>query len=194
MPKAFRIGLDLDGIIYRWGDTASLLLEWEFGIILGEVETWDHIRDNITEHQWDWLWTEGMDRGLFRHGSVYRGGFEAIRELRQIGDIIVITHRPKSALRDTQDWLSFHRVNAPVVHLLFREESKSSVQPQCHLYIDDKIENCIDLAINTDGVVCLWERPWNETERFLLPQSVKIVNNWKDFLTIAKDVAWTIQK
>lgn len=194
--KHFRIAVDLDGVVYKWSDTARWLLLWKFGVEVGESQHWSYIEENVTEQQWAWLWQDdedgGIGRGLFRHGHCYKGSFEALKELDQIGDIVTITHRPKAALNDTLQWLAFHRVPTSAVHLLYREESKSSVQPHCQVYVDDKMENCIDLFENTEGLVCLWDRPWNQHQQKGMPKGIKIVHTWDEFVQLTKEKAWEL--
>lgn len=195
----FRIGVDLDGVVYNWTDTARFLLEWEFGISLGESMYWDHIKEQISDEQWAWLWNSekggGVERGLFRHGHCYRGSFETLKVLAELGDLVIITHRPKSAVLDTTQWLGFHGVPANEIHMMYRAERKSSIEPQCQIYVDDKVENCIDLRENTDAIVCLWDRPWNQQEQKAgLPQGIHVVNSWAAFRQWAnqaeKEATW----
>lgn len=194
MTANFRIGVDLDGVIYKWTETARFLLKWRFGVEVGESLHWDYIKEQITESQWLWLWQAdedgGVGRGLFRQGHCYKGSFETLKELSLLGDIVIITHRPKSAIPDTLDWLAFNKIPASTVHLMYREEPKSSVKPECQIYVDDKAENCIDLAENTDGLVCLWSRPWNAGDQKKLPKDIQIIDSWDRFLELAKEQAW----
>lgn len=200
MNRHFRIGIDLDGVIYRWSDTARFLLLNEFGIDVGESLHWDHIKDQITEDQWAWLWHHekelgGVGKGLFLHGNCFPGSFEALKELDTIGDITIITHRPKTAVIDTLRWLATHEVPAPGIHILYREEPKSSVKPECQIYVDDKADNCIDLMENTDGLVCLWARPWNTVDRENgLPEEIQVIDNWQTFIDLAKEQAWNLNR
>lgn len=195
--KRFRIGVDLDGVVYKWSDTARYLLKWKFGLEIGESLHWDYIVERCTDQQWKWLWEAdedgGIGRGLFRHGHCYKGSFEALKELDQLGDIVIITHRPKTALTDTLDWLSFQQVPASTVHVMYREEAKSSVKPECGIYVDDKASNVIDLHENTGGKVVLWNRPWNLAEQKTLSKEIEIINTWNDFIELTKEAAWQAQ-
>jgi len=160
---------------------------------IGESVHWNYIKDQITEQQWEWLWHDapdgGIGCGLFRHGHCYKGSFEAMKELDRIGDIVIITHRPKSAIKDTMEWISFNGIPASAVHLMYREEPKSFVKPECGIYVDDKVANCIDLSENTDGLACLWDRAWNRAEQKDLTKEVQIIDSWEKFLTLAKEKA-----
>ena len=165
-----RIGVDLDGVCYQWDKTARYMLR---EILPGSPYTkdgplgqpsahWDHIQEMVTPEHYRWLWTEGVRLGLFRHGHLFPGTIEAIRRLAEIGDVVVITHRPKSAVMDTLSWLSYQKLPLAGLHLLTGQEPKSTVRPECDFYIDDKYANCVDLAENTSAraVICM-ARSWS---------------------------------
>lgn len=162
-----RFGIDVDGVMYQWDKTARYMLRTEFGYSkdgpLGQPgDAWNSLQGLVTKDQWQWLWGTGVKQGLFRYGHLYSGTIEAIRTLNTLGDVVVITHRPRSAVQDTLDWLSYLRLPFQEVHMLTSGELKSRVTPHCQLYVDDKPENIIDFGKNTSGVPLLWRRPWNE--------------------------------
>lgn len=154
-----RIGVDLDGVLYRWDDTARHMLRERFGLELSESQAWDYIKDNVPEDAWRWLWTKGVHEGLFRHGSLYKGAADAMRRLCKEHDVVVITKRPRSAVRDTLAWLAYQRWEPREVHIV--EGSKTEVR-RCDVYVDDSWDNCNELATKfRDSAVLLWNRPWN---------------------------------
>ena len=186
-----RIGLDIDGCMYQWDKTARYMLRevlpdspYSHDGPLGRIsEHWDYIQKHVTAEHWKWLWTEGVRLGLFRHGHLFPGAVQAARALAEIGDVVAITHRPKAAVSDTLAWLSFQQLPLSGVHLLTGQEPKSTVHPQCDVYLDDKPENCVDLKDHTRGVVAVMSRPWNESwvnEDY----AIKRVYDWPEF------VAW----
>lgn len=186
--KAKRIGVDVDGVMYQWSKTARYMLrevlpnspyskDGPLGI---ESLSWNYIQENVDPLHWKWLWTEGVRLGLFRHGHLYPGTIQAIRRLADVGDIIIITHRPKAAVVDTMAWLSYQQLPIAGIHVLVNQEPKSTV-PQCDVYIDDKPENCEDLEKNTEGRVWMMNRPWNQASAF--PR----VYSWQDFEQRAND-------
>lgn len=172
-----RIGLDIDGVIYNWEKTARYMLRevlpdspyrsnydevHKGGFLYQESLSWDYIQEHVSKEHWNWLWNEGVKLGLFRHGHLYPGSIQAIRQLAEIGDVVLITHRPKQAVNDTLDWISFQRLPLAGVHLLTNQEPKSSVKPACDVYLDDKPENVTDLCRNSGAkMVGLVVRPWN---------------------------------
>src|SRR5688572_21456774 len=87
---------------------------------------WDYIKDNVKPEDEDWLWRDGVKLGLFRYGHLYSGAIEGVRELATIGDIVVITKRPKSAVQDTLDWLSYLKLPFAEIHMLHEPGAKKS--------------------------------------------------------------------
>lgn len=169
-----RFGMDLDGVIYNWASVALFLLNHRFGLDLDASKwtSYNWLERNVPEECLEWLWTEGVRRGMFRHGHVYRGSIESLREISDIADVIVISHRPTSlhgevdeeirriAVDDTTAWLAFHRIPHTEVHLLTRREPKSTIR--CDVYLDDSPVVTEDLCRNApSSTTLLWDRPWN---------------------------------
>lgn len=177
-----RIGIDIDGVMYQWSKTARYMLRQVLpnspytkdGPMGTESTHWGYIPDHVSKEHWDWLWKEGVQLGLFRHGHMYPGTIQAIRRLAKVGEIIVITHRPKQAVTDTMAWLSFQQLPLSGIHVLTNQEPKSTVVPYCDFYIDDKPENCVDLC--HVGMAYLMDREWNQHSDFPFR-----VRSWTDF-------------
>jgi hypothetical protein len=155
-----RIALDLDGVVYDWGGTVRYLIEQHHGIVLEESTHWTYVQDNVPPHVWRWLWKEGVEEhGLFRYGKLYKGAIDGIKTLAGLGKLEVVTHRPRSALKDTLRFVEnlpdvFHGV-----HILTEQQPKSSVG--CDVYIDDNPAVFDDvLAAGKRAVVV--DRLWNE--------------------------------
>ena len=128
---------------------------------------------------------------MFRHGHLYTGAIEAIRDLATFAEVSVITHRPKKAVTDTLAWLAFQALPLSGVHLLTNEEPKSSVRPGFDAYLDDRPENVIDLCENSGArMVGLMVRPWNENyRRSMVPEPerkglpfAERVKTWSQFV------------
>jgi uncharacterized HAD superfamily protein len=149
--KKLRLGLDLDGCLYRWGEFP------------GESLDYDWIKNHVTPESWQWLWTEGVEKhGLFRYGSLYKGTRQLLEVLEPLYDSVIITSRPSSAVHDTLEWLSFQKIPTSEIHVVGVGKPKSQIQPECDVYLDDAVHNCEDLLINTAGLVVMPDRPWNQ--------------------------------
>lgn len=188
-----RIGLDIDGVMYQWDKTARYMLRNVLpnspykGCLRDESPSWDFIEKSVQPEHWRWLWTEGVRLGLFRHGHLYPGTIEAVRRLAELGDVIVITHRPKSAVHDTLDWLAYQRLPISGVHLLTNGEPKSDVRPHCDIYLDDRLENVSELVAARAGIVCLRMQPWNKTRPREHTYDPIPVPGWDEFIHIVEE-------
>ena len=190
-----RIGVDVDGVMYKWSKTARYMLREMLpgspytreGPMGQEADRWDYIKDNVAPEHWKWLWTEGVRLGLFRHGHIIKGAIEGVNALATDGhDVVIITHRPKAAVTDTLQWLAFANFPLAGVHILTDQQPKSTVP--CDVYIDDKPENVIDMAtVSGVKLVALYDAPWNQ--KFVLsPEGwpIKRVRSWKEFIRLVR--------
>jgi len=163
-----RIAVDLDGVLYEWSKTARWMLRNIRGCtdpaLRWESEYWSYIPDHVSKEDWSWLWSEGVRLGLFRHGHVTTGGMEGVKALKAAGHTLVVaTHRPPDALRDTLSWLDHNFGSAEPypwsgIYYLSNEEPKTIVD--AHILIDDKPENVAQWT-EAGRVACLFARPWN---------------------------------
>lgn len=203
MSNRLRFGIDIDGVMYMFDKTARYMLRTEKGYTRDQLgrpsRYWNEIKDIVSNNDWQWLWTGGVKNGLFRYGHLFTGSIEAIRELNELGDCVVMTHRPRNAVQDTLDWLSYLNLPFMEVHLMTNGEQKSAVK--CDLYVDDKPENCVDFNDNTNGIPLLWTREsngdWDEDsgtfvgdrqEAIVIKKESRIyrIETWKEVIDFAK--------
>lgn len=187
-----RIGIDLDGVCYQWTKTARYMLReilpnspyHKHGPLGQECSKWDYIKDHVSKEHNDWLWKEGVELGLFRHGHLFPGTIKALRALAKYGRLVAITQRPHRASEDTFAWINFHRLPFREVHIL-QGEPKTEVA-QCDVYIDDRPKNCIELKTAfSDSTVCIPDRPWNQEFSACASGCVRTYS-WDEFVQIAK--------
>lgn len=158
-----RIGLDIDGVLYPFERVARRILKAVKDVDVPESDGWDAIQRHVTADDWDWLWTEGLDYGLFRHGVPYAGAQNGIGELKRLGHVALITARPYRAISDTYAWLL--RYGFTTSELRVVQGPKSEVLPHADVYIDDAPHVVSDLALNTGADVICFGRPWNASVR-----------------------------
>lgn len=111
-----RIALDCDEVLYSWERTARYLLRncypepiYGVGLDLSKPFTQWSIPDTIGEEPYRWLFDEGVQLGLFRHGHVITGAMLGVRALKAAGhELVVVTHRPENGVQDTLAWIDFH--------------------------------------------------------------------------------------
>jgi 5'(3')-deoxyribonucleotidase len=162
-----RIALDLDGVCYEWEKTARYMLRRKRMLenqpipleLMRESDSWDAIEHAVTAAEWAWLWSEGVKEGLFRYGHCCRGAIEGVHALSEIGDVIIVTSRPPSAVRDTLAWLTFMFDKTPLAGIHFTGiESKSAIFAD--VYIDDGAHNIVSLRAQGKRVIAVM-RAWN---------------------------------
>lgn len=187
-----KLGIDVDGVLYKWSKTARYLLREALpnspykvaGHPLHTESThWGYIEEHVSKAHWRWVWTEGVRLGLFRHGHIIKGAMEGMRALADDGhDLFIITHRPKAAVTDTLQWLAFCDFKLAGVHILTDQQPKSTVK--CDVYVDDKPDNVEDLVANTDArLVALFDAPWNQGHE---EPGVTRVANWAEFVNLVR--------
>lgn len=166
MLKA-RLGLDVDGVLYPWEETARAAILDEFGIALDYSTHWDDIKNSITDPVWQWIWNKNGGLGrIFSIGEPFRGTFSATYKLSQIADIVIITSTPKDAIWERLSWLDRNGFDFSEIHITMQ---KKSLVPRCDVYIDDAPHNIEDLRQFKESTIIVWDRPWN--------QNVKCVGN-----------------
>jgi hypothetical protein len=159
--RKIRLGLDIDGVIYKWPETARYLLLTHWG--LENVSFEGRIENHIPAEINAWLWSEGVkDHGLFRYGSIYKGSREFLAKIEPFCDNVIITRRPFNAIPDTLDWLAYQKLPTAEIHIVGPNKSKSEVTPHCDVYLDDEIGNVNDFLENTKARVIMPDRPWNQ--------------------------------
>lgn len=161
--RKLRLGLDLDGVIYNWSNTARFLLGEYRNEFPGESQNYDWIKDHISKESWDWLWGPGVkEHGLFRYGNLYKGAREFLLQIEPMFDCVVITSRPPSAVLDTMDWLAYQQLPVGEVHIVGHGADKSTVLPHCEIYLDDAIHNAEDIMVKTNALMVMPDKPWNQ--------------------------------
>jgi 5'(3')-deoxyribonucleotidase len=119
-------------------------------------DTWNAPDQFTTQEDRNWAWSEGLKLGLFRYGHIVKGAVDGVRELAKLGDIQVVTHRPKQAARDTFAFLAY--VDFPIAGVTVTQGPKSEVG--CDVYIDDG-PHVIEELESAGKEVVVFDRPYN---------------------------------
>lgn len=163
-----RVGFDLDGVLYNFGDSVKRYLDH-----VGQSDVWKS--GPTPEPYWDfykdWGWTskqfvdfcnEGADAGFIFQGPAREGASEAVNAIKEMGHTIhIVTDRgfgscPSVSHSATSRWLREH--NIPYDSLTFTAD-KTVVR--LDYMIEDKLENYD--ALEKSGVrTYLINRAWNK--------------------------------
>ena len=163
-----RCGLDLDNVIYDWEGHARWLLRTWWDIDLPVSTDYDMIRQRIGRERWDWLFDDGVSKfGLFSGGPILKDAAIILPEIALTHDVVVLTRRPRSAIRDTYDWLHRHMIHPSELVILHDVPGKgdaitrAKADVECDWYVDDSPAEVEDLDRRGKDVY-LMDRPWNQ--------------------------------
>ncbi|MGH7795129.1 MAG: 5' nucleotidase, NT5C type [Candidatus Binatia bacterium] len=101
-------------------------------------------------------------------------------------DLVFITHRWVRDNYDihqiTCDWLRRHGLRRPVVY--FTQEKKSALirKSGIQLFVDDRHENCEDVATATDAVGLMPHRPYNQAFSHPRVRRIRELDELRDHL------------
>lgn len=162
-----RVGFDLDGVGFNFGDSCHRYLE-----ATGRGHLWKSgpTPDPFWDWYKDWGWTTeqflefchaGADAGYIFSGPVREGFVETVDRVVEMGhEVIIITDRsfgrtPSVSERLTVDWLHDH--NIWYDELVFSPDK--TVVPT-DLFVEDKLTN-YDALVAAGTKAYLLNRPWN---------------------------------
>ena len=104
--------------------------------------------------------------------------WDAISRLSRAGRVVFITHRMQQERFDitelTRQWLHNHGVDEPVVHVTSEKKSQLIHAMSLQCFVDDRHENCEDIATQTTAQAFLLHRPYNRD--FSHPKVQRIAN------------------
>ena len=104
--------------------------------------------------------------------------WEALEGLSRKRELVFITHRYERETYDinqvTSEWLRRHGISRPVVH--FTQDSKANLVEKLRvkLFVDDRQENCQDVAEKTQAAVFMPHRLYNQS--FIHPRVKRIMH------------------
>jgi hypothetical protein len=170
-----RVGIDLDGVLYNFGDSVHRYLKsigkgdlWKSGPTLKPY--WDFYKD------WGWTGREfvdmcnaGADAGYIFTGPIREGAKQAMDRIARTGnEVIIVTDRPFGSTpevshRNTVEWLLQHGIWYDELHF-----SADKTVGKCDVFVEDKLEN-YDALVAAGTKVWLINRAWNSDVSSDLP-------------------------
>lgn len=93
--------------------------------------------------------------------------WQALDRLSRERNLVFVTHRYERETYDigqvTRDWLRKHGVSEPVVYFTQSHKSELIEKLNVELFVDDRHENCRDVAENTRAIVLMPHRTYNQS-------------------------------
>lgn len=159
-----KIGVDLDGVCYNFGEAYKSYLVRYQGFDeseLTEPQTWDFFKEQWGMSTEDFLkyFAMGVNFGyIFRIGEPMPGAVDGVRALQDAGHTIhIVTHRDVGdhCAANTEHWLK--SVGIKYDTLTF---SRDKTIVPVDVFIEDNVDN--HEALLNEGVAAfLIDRPWN---------------------------------
>jgi len=168
------IGFDIDGVLADFVTPFLLLLERRAG--RGPIKPEAYADPNFSDHPFlskeivsECLSDISDDPNFWQALAPIpsRHQWRSLDRLSREGRLVFLTHRWQ---RDTYDinqitcsWLEKHGVSNPVVHVTQEKKSLLIQKLDVKLFVDDRHENCEDVATQTDALVMMPHRPYNRS-------------------------------
>jgi len=179
------VGLDIDGVVADFLSPFLRVVEKKLGNgpIPAETITDFNFKDHplLSEKIVDeCMVSVSYDPGFWHKLSSLLSveQWQELDKLSRKGQLIFITHRYERETYDihevTRHWLERHGIGKPVVY--FTQESKAKLVDHLgvSLFVDDRHENCQEVAERTRAMVVMPHRPYNQT--FTHPRVKRIWN------------------
>lgn len=193
-----RVGFDLDGVLYNFGDSVRKFLEntnrghlWKSGPT--PAPYWDFYKDwGWTSQQFVEMCNDGADAGIIFRGGTRPNAVEAVEAVYRAGhDIIIITDRgfgttPEVSHNATREWWD-HNGFPPYAELHFSAD-KTCVPTD--VFVEDKLAN-YDALMDVGTECFLINRPWNAVDG---KDDRQRINDVSEYPGCVEDVAWLTSK
>lgn len=164
-----RVGFDLDGVLYDFGDSVKRYLQsigknYEFMAGADEPHTWNFFEHwGMDASEFVQLCNDGADAGYIFCGETRPNAVETVKAVKDMGhEIIVITDRkfgssPEVSELNTINWWAGN--GFPEFDEIYFSADKTCVPTD--IFVEDKLENYD--ALTLAGTECwLINRPWNQ--------------------------------
>lgn len=183
-----RVGFDLDGVGYNFGDSVKRYLDhigqghlWKSGPT--PAPFWDFYKDwGWTGKQFVDMCNDGADAGFIFTGPAREGFVDAVGRVARLGhEIIIVTDRqfgstPEVSHKNTENWLSEHGIEYDE---LYFSADKTCVPTD--MFVEDKLEN-YDALVAAGVHTFLINRAWNVVEGGDTRMRINSVSEYADFV------------
>jgi 5'(3')-deoxyribonucleotidase len=178
-----RIGLDIDGVSYRFVDTLRQYIHEKTGKPLSEMppaDTWDFFEDQwgISADEYIQFVTDGVrDRVVFWEGPVEEKCKEVVHTLRTLGhEVVFITARRFKGIESlcemaTKYWLDSNQIEYDEIII-----SNDKTGHNLDILLDDSPAQIESMVLH-GGKALVFDQPWNQNLLF-----VDRVYGWVDFM------------
>lgn len=123
----------------------------------------------------------------FKNVKPMDNAVKCVNELRQRHNLIVITSRPNSVVKETEEWINryfpdafsniFYTANLIRNDKIHKTKEEVCINENVDVIIEDNLNHSMDCA-NKGIKVLLLDAPWNQSES--LPKNITRVKSWDE--------------
>lgn len=189
-----RIGLDLDGVVANWVRAVNeTLIQFRAAKLdpTFEPDSWDWFQENLSVEDWQFIWRGGSHH-IFETARPYEGARKFVADLYELGDIVVMTARPKNVWNTTRRWwdLNFGPEIPAGFNFFYSGKSKGLVEvdvliEDSYEYSHAYLDRC-EARGNYESQVYLLDRPWNRAYNCRYRDNLYAVENYAEILALLK--------
>jgi uncharacterized HAD superfamily protein len=184
-----KIGIDLDDVIIDLANELIAFLNLKLNLSMKK----EHIIEyeiakvlNIPEEATEKLFEEFYNSQYFKKLRPIKSSIKGINELSKYNELYIITARDRIFYEETIEPIKdiFHS-KFESIHFINKFNGnkflKSDICNALHIdiFIDDSIDNVIDVYQNSNSKVYLFDQPWN---RYKIPNKVKRIYSLEDII------------
>lgn len=159
-----RIGLDLDGVVANFNEAASHTYNEKFGYGFDPFQvppSWNWREDQVKPEHVKWFWGLNIKEHFFyKKVEPFEGAQDFVRSLLGIGDVVVLTSRPRDAWQDTIEWWFLYGFPA-VNGFNFFAKGGDKWQVPTNVIIEDNVEYALEYQDKTNAGIILYDWPYN---------------------------------
>lgn len=146
-----------------------------------QMQLWDHVKK--VENFWSTL--PELEPGIIAR--------IAKTALERKWEVIFLTTRPSTAGEivqlQSQRWLEAHGFQYPSVYVVQRSRGKIADALQLDAFVDDRPENCLDIAVESQAkVILIWHGDLADVPAGAKRMGVRPVNKISDALTLLEQL------
>ncbi|WP_232700122.1 hypothetical protein [Brevibacillus daliensis] len=186
--NSLKIGIDIDGTVTH---PASLVpfLNKAFGKNLALSDCYQYNLATIYEisdEEFD-QWLLGNSREVYSNSGVHGTAGDILRNWSSVHELIYISARQQSDMEVTTQWFTdnqipFHQIDLIGCH----NKLEAARNRQVQLFMEDRLENALQLAEELYIPVILFNTPYNQAT---LPELVHRVHHWDEAASLVHQIS-----
>lgn len=176
--EKINVGLDLDGVVYKYHEAAY---DYFVGIGMydkGFVSFWTEFIPSLSDEEQDYIISIPF---LYESYAINSEALEYLNKLSEIADLYYITARHNELRRVTERWLRKNKIPQDYNLVMTKDKASYIKLLKISYFVDDFISQVENVGNFCNSM--LFAQPWNREKQNILPT----VRSIKEFYEIIKE-------